>query len=95
MGQKETHQQIADLMAQEQHIASQLQLLVNDARARGSTWQEIGESAGISRQTAHRRWTDKGRQGHRNAQRLRRAQARGELPFSPADEALVRPVTHE
>jgi len=43
--------------------------LVAEAREQGATWAEIGDVAGITMKSAHQRWSEKGREAHRQAQR--------------------------
>lgn len=85
---KPTLRQIADAAIEEHRLEGTLQQLVNDARSQGYTWQEIGDAAGMAKQVAHTRWTNKGRESARSQQRKIRASARGE--FVTDDDAMTR-----
>jgi hypothetical protein len=49
--------QIADLTAQRHELDERLAKAVAQARAVNATWEDIGRAAGITRQSAHERWS--------------------------------------
>lgn len=50
-------------------LNTRTQELVDMARSSRATWADIGRAAGITRQSAYERWTEKGRQRNRENQR--------------------------
>ena len=62
------------VLAEIEDLREKAQCSVDEAREQGATWHDIGNAAGISRQAAYDRFTEKGRARNRENQRKRRQQ---------------------
>jgi hypothetical protein len=51
---------VATAAARASDAGEQLDAAVAAARGAGATWEQIGRAVGITRQTAHARWADRG-----------------------------------
>lgn len=76
---------LARFANEERSLRRKMQLAADEARSLGSTWQEIADASGITRQVAHKRWSEKGRASNQDYQQRLRRDARGELPFDPSN----------
>ena len=65
--------QIGILMALSDRLRDDLQAWVSRARALGVSWSDIAQAAGVSPQSANRRWDPDAKQKHRDYQRMRTA----------------------
>jgi hypothetical protein len=79
--------QILLRMAQAEAIHEDLQALANEARELDTSWSEIGRAAGVTPQSAHRRWDPDARRKHAEYQRTQRIRP-AELadPVEPEDQ---------
>jgi hypothetical protein len=50
-------------------------LRVTAARAAGASWAKIAEAAGMAPQSAYQRWSDQGKEKHRDYQHQRRSRS--------------------
>src|SRR5262245_58669485 len=58
---EEALREVADAVGLQRLAKLHTQITVDTARALGATWAEIAVVAGITKQTAHTRWSDKGK----------------------------------
>jgi hypothetical protein len=63
---------IATTLVEIEFLQDEVQALVEQAREAGASWADIGEAAGISRQSAYMRFSERGRETNRANQRKRR-----------------------
>lgn len=63
---------LAALLEQVQEAEEEVRGQVQHARELGATWAQVGQVAGIKPQSAYQRWTDTGRQKHREYEKKRR-----------------------
>lgn len=60
---------LATTLAEANRLEQEAAQLVEFAREQGVSWTRIAEAAGIRRQSATQRWSDTGKEKHREAQR--------------------------
>lgn len=63
---------LAALAAEVVEVEVEIRTEVDVARSLGVTWAQIAEVAGVKPQSAYQRWTDTGRQKHREYEKKRR-----------------------
>jgi hypothetical protein len=60
---------IASAQAMIKQLTEEIDTNVHLAKAGGVTWEDIGQAAGVTRQSAYQRWSERGRERHREAHR--------------------------
>jgi hypothetical protein len=71
------------LAAMQESLREEEDRLVAEARENGVTWSEIGRYFGITPQSAYQRWSETGREKHRDYQRKLRRQGKSEESDKP------------
>lgn len=56
---------VADMVAIGRELDDLIQEAVNGLRDRGYSWADIGRRVGITKQSAHERWSHRGKSGQR------------------------------
>jgi hypothetical protein len=65
--------ELALVLSEMELLEYQAQRLVDEAREQGATWAQVGAVVGVKPQSAYQRWSEQGREKHREYQRKRRA----------------------
>lgn len=61
--------ELAAVAREAEELRLRMDELVAEARGFGVSWQDIGDAVGITNQSAHQRWSEKGQQSARERQR--------------------------